>query len=157
MPGDDLLYPPAQYGAGWLLLVLAIVVLAILAAVLVTRLTRPRKPAAEPAADPAAVVSQLRLEYLAAIDDIDARVVSGQLDARHAHLELSRLMRAFANEYSGIEAPVMTLRDLVAAGVNPALVDALGRYTYPSVFRREDPIDPRLGAEAARQVVRTWR
>jgi len=102
------------------------------------------------------VLGQLRTEYLAEIDSIEQQVRAGQLDARQAHAALSRLMRRFVNEYSGLEAPVLTLQDLVARGVHPALVDALGRYSYPSLFRREAPIDPVLGAQAARQVVQTW-
>ena len=157
MPDDDLLYPPAQYGVGWLLLVLAIIAVLIVAGLIVARLTRPRSLAAQPQADPTAVLTQLRTEYLDAIADIERRAAAGEIEPRRAHAELSRLMRAFVNEYSGLEAPVMTLQDLVAAGVHPALVDALSRFAYPSVFRREEPLDPKLGAEAARQVVRAWR
>src|SRR5690606_39839156 len=40
----------------------------------------------------------------------------------------------FRSEYSGLEAPVLTLQDLVAQGVHPSLIDALGRYSYPSLF-----------------------
>lgn len=156
MPEDDLLYPPAQYGAGWLLLVLAIVIAIVGIAAIVHLLTRPRRLASQPQIDPAAIVAQLRTEYLAAIDDVERRAQSGELDARQAHAELSRLMRAFVNEHSGLEAPVMTLKDLVALGVHPALLDALDRFTYPSVFRREAPLEPALGAKAARLVVELW-
>lgn len=156
MPDDDLLYPPTQYGGGWLLLLLAIVAVLILGAVVVGLLTRPKRLAVTPRVDPAAVLMQLRGEYLAGIDDIDRRARSGELDARRAHAELSRLMRTFVAEYSGLEAPVMTLQDLVARGVHPALIDALGRFSYPSLFRSRPPVDPVLGAEAARQVVRAW-
>ena len=156
MPDDDLLYPPAQYGVGWLLLVFAIVVVAILVGLLVRWLTRPRRLATVPTADPHAVIAQLRGEYRTRIDEIERQATAGELDARRAHEELSRAMRAFVNEYSGLEAPVLTLQDLVALGVQPELVDALQRFTYPSVFRREAPLDPALGAEAARQVVTAW-
>ena len=156
MLDDDLLYPPAQYDGGWLLLLLGIILVVILAGVLVAVLTRPRRLAATPQVHPEAVLVQLRGEYLARIDDIDRRARSGEIDARRAHGELSRLMRAFVAEYSGLEAPVLTLQDLVARGVHPALIDALGRFSYPSLFRRQPPVDPVLGAEAARQVVHTW-
>jgi hypothetical protein len=156
MPEDDLLYPPAQYSVTWLLLVFAIVVAAVLVAILVNALTKPRPLAATPTVDPAAVIAQLRGEYRAQIDEIERRSLSGELDPRRAHAELSRVMRAFVNEYSGLEAPVLTLQDLVALGVQPALIDALTRFTYPSVFRREAPLDPALGVEAARQVVESW-
>lgn len=156
MPDDDLLYPPAQYGSGWLLLVLAIVVAVLAAAVLIGVLTRQRRLASQPTNDPAAILVQLRGEYLARIDEIEQKARAGEIDSRRAHAALSRLMRAFVNEYSGLEAPVLTLQDLVARGVNPALIDALGRFTYPSLFRREVPLDPVLGAQAARQVVQSW-
>jgi hypothetical protein len=156
MPGDDVLYPPVQYAPGWLLLVFAILVALLLAGVLVAVLTRPRRLAAHPSADPQAVLGQLRTEYLAEIDRVEQQVRAGQLDARQAHAALSRLMRAFVNEYSGLEAPVLTLQDLVAQGVHPALIDALGRFSYPSLFRRGAPVDPVQGAQAARQVVQTW-
>ena len=154
MLGDDALYPPVQYGAGWLLLVLLVVALIVAAAVLVGVLTRPRRPATHAGVPDAIAV--LRGEYLAQIDAVEQEVRAGALDARHAHARLSRLMRSFVNEYSGLEAPVLTLQDLVARGVHPSLVDALGRFSYPSLFRREAPVDPLLGADAAREVVRQW-
>ena len=156
MPGADTLYPPVQYGWGWLLLAFAILAAIILAVTLILVFTRPRRLVKQPLADSAAVLGQLRTEYLAEIDRVEHEAATGQLGARGAYAELSRLMRAFVNEYSGLEAPVLTLRDLVAAGVHPALVDALSRFTYPSVFGRGAPVDPVLGAQAARQVVNLW-
>lgn len=156
MPGDDALYPPAQYAPGWLLLVFAILALLVVAGVLIAVFTRPRRPAAATQQSRMAVLAQLRTEYAAELDRVEQQLRAGELDDRQAHARLSRLMRAFVNEYSGIEAPVMTLRDLVVAGVHPVLVDALGRFSYPSLFRRGAPIDPMLAVEAAREVVRSW-
>jgi hypothetical protein len=156
MSDDDLLYPPAQYGVGWLLLVFAVVAVAILVGVLIRVLTRPRRLDSLPSADPGAVLTQLRGEYRTRIDEIERQAAAGEIDARRAHAELSRLMRGFVNEYSGLEAPVLTLKDLEALGVQPSLLDALRGFTYPSVFRRDPPLDPALGAAAARQVVESW-
>jgi hypothetical protein len=156
MPGDDVLYPPLQYAPGWLLLVLAILAGLALAGWLVVVLTRPRRLVSHPSTDPQLVLGQLRTEYLGEIDRIEQQARDGRLGARQAHAALSRLMRAYVNEYSGLEAPVLTLQDLVAQGVHPSLIDALGRYSYPSLFGRGAPIDPVLGAQAARQVVQTW-
>jgi hypothetical protein len=156
VPGDDVLYPPAQYSPLWLLLALALLLAVVGAGVLVAVLTRPRRLVTRPAVDAPAVLAQLRVEYVGAIDDVEQRVLSGALDARRAHAELSRLMRAFVNEYSGLEAPVMTLQDLVAQGVHPSLIDALGRFTYPSLFRRGKPVNPLHAVGAARQVVQSW-
>ncbi|WP_439901693.1 hypothetical protein [Microbacterium azadirachtae] len=161
MSGTDELYSPAQYGWGWILLAIGVLVLLAGAAWLIVVLTRPRRavafaaPAAAPmlAADVAAV---LRQEYLGSIAQIEADYRAGLLDARRANLDLSRTVRGFVNEYSGIEAPVLALDDLVRLGVHPALIDAIGRNYYPSIFRRTAPVDPLVGAEAARTVVTTW-
>lgn len=160
MPGSDEFYPPAQYGWGWMLLAIGILALLVLAGWLVAVLTRPRRSA--PVAEGAPplltgdVLSQLRVEYLERVDRIETDYHAGALTPRHANLELSRVVRTFVNEYSGLEAPVLALDDLVARGVHPALIDAMGRHYYPSIFRQGPSIDPLAGAEAARTVVRSW-
>jgi hypothetical protein len=162
MSGADELYPPAQYGWGWILLAIGVLVLIAGVAWLVVLLTRPRRAiafAAGPVAPPvltADAATVLRQEYLGAIAQIEADYRAGTSDARRANLDLSRVVRGFVNEYSGIEAPVLALDDLVRLGVHPSLVDAIGRNYYPSIFRRSAPVDPLVGAEAARKVVTTW-
>lgn len=162
MPGSDELYPPAQYGWGWMLLAIGILALLVLGAWLLIVLTRPRRTLA-PRDDTAGqaplvidVLSQLRTEYLVRIQQIETDYRERRLSARQANLELSRVVRTFVNEYSGLEAPVLALDDLVARGVHPALIDAMGRHYYPSIFRQGPAIDPVAGADAARTVVRTW-
>jgi hypothetical protein len=162
MPGSDELYPPAQYGWGWMLLAIGILALLVLGAWLLIVLTRPRRTLS--VADETAghaplivdVLSQLRTEYLGRIQQIETDYRERRLSARQANLELSRVVRTFVNEYSGLEAPVLALDDLVARGVHPALIDAMGRHYYPSIFRQGPAIDPVAGADAARTVVRTW-
>ncbi len=161
MSAPDELYPPVQYGWGWILLAVGIIAVLILAGWLVVLLTRPRRsitvvgapPVTPPTSD---MLSMLRTEYTTAIDRIEAAFQAGVIDARAANLELSRSVRSFVNEYSGLEAPVLALDDLVRMGVRPELVDAIGRHYYPSIFQRGAAIDPHAGAEAARKVVSTW-
>lgn len=161
MSAADELYPPAQYGWGWMLLALGVIALLILLGWLLFFLTRSKRsivlPGAEQITPPAGdVLSMLRTEYNGEIDRIEGAYRSGDIDARAANLELSRVVRTFVNEYSGLEAPVLTLDDLVRQGVQPELIDAVGRHYYPSIFRRGSAIDPHAGAEAARLVVKTW-
>lgn len=160
MSGSDELYPPAQYGGGWILLAIGILALVALAAWVVIALTRPKRSVdllGDAASTlPADVLTVLRTEYLERIAAIEARYHAREIDPRHANLELSKTVRSFVNEYSGLEAPVLALDDLVALGVHPALIDALHRHYYPSVFRRGPVIDPVAGAQAARTVVTTW-
>lgn len=160
MPVSDELYPPAQYGWGWVLLAFGILALMVAVVWIVIALTRPRRETAVrgeqqplPTGD---VLSQLRIEYLERVQQIETDYRERRLSPRNANLELSRVVRTFVNEYSGLEAPVLALDDLIARGVHPALVDALRRHYYPSIFRQGPPIDPIAGAEAARTVVRAW-
>lgn len=162
MPASDELYPPVQYGWGWILLAIGVLVLLALAAWLLIVFTRPKRSITLPGTaryvpPTAEVLAQLRADYLADVERIETSYRSGNMDPHRANLELSRAVRAFVNEYSGLEAPVLSLDDLVARGVDPALIDAIRRHYYPSIFQRGPAIDPVYGAEAARKVVTTWR
>lgn len=162
MSAPDELYPPAQYGWGWLLLALAVLALLCLAAWLLIVLTRPRRdlvtsdPQQQSIPLTGEALNMLRIEYDGRIGQIEANYRAGSLSARAANLELSRAVRTFVNEYSGLEAPVLALEDLKQLGVQPELIDAINRYYYPSIFRRDPAIDPIAGVEAARRVVASW-
>ncbi|MDQ0614564.1 hypothetical protein QF046_002205 [Microbacterium sp. W4I4] len=161
MPASDELYPPAQYGWGWILIAIGILLLLGAAAWLLVFLTRPRRsitlPGAASYAPPTAeVLNQLRSQYFAEVQHIEDAYRSGNMPPKRANLELSRVVRSFVNEYSGLEAPVLSLDDLVARGVDPALIDAIRRHYYPSIFQRGPAVDPTYGADAARKVVSTW-
>ncbi|MFT4259691.1 hypothetical protein [Microbacterium sp.] len=163
MTGSDELYPPFQYSGWWMLLAFGILIVLVLAAWLLIFFTRPRHAVSEidqtapwPQVLTMDVLSQLRVEYLERIQQIEDDYRARRLSARNANLEYSRVVRTFVNEYSGLEAPVLALGDLVERGVHPALIDAMGRHFYPGIFRPGPSIDPIAGAEAARTVVRTW-
>lgn len=161
MPASDELYPPVQYGWGWILLAFGILLLLAGLAWLVIFLTRPRRSITVVGVGSVPVASldvrgQLRAEYLDQIQHIEDEYRAWNIDTKRANLELSRVLRAFVNEYSGLEAPVLALDDLVARGVDPALIEAIRRHYYPSIFQSGPAIDPARGAEAARVVVRSW-
>ncbi|HTN55528.1 MAG TPA: hypothetical protein VLZ82_05035 [Microbacterium sp.] len=161
MPASDELYPPTQYGWGWILVAIGVLLLLGLAAWLLILLTRPLRsmtlPGTATSAPPAAeILDRLRSEYLADIQRIEDAYRTGNMPPKRANLELSRVVRSFVNEYSGLEAPVLSLDDLVERGVDPALIDAIRRHYYPSIFQRGPAVDPVYGADAARKVVATW-
>ena len=160
MQGPDEFYPPYQYGWGWLLLALGLIALVLLGAALVlwfTRMEKPPRTTTAPATPVTTdVLTQLRYEYAARIDQIERDYTAGALTPKAANRELSATVRAFVNEYSGLEAPVLSLADLQQLGVHPALIDAIQRHYYPSIFRKDMVIDPVAGATAARAVVSSW-
>lgn len=159
MPLDEL-YPPYQYGWGWLWLAFGLILAVVIGALLVRHFTRPRRiPDAEREHRPELagdVVMQLRTEYHREIDRIMHDHSMRRITGHQANQRLSTLVRRYVNEYSGIEAPVLALSDLKSMGVNPVLVDAIQRHYYPSIFRRNNVVDPRAGADAARKVVEAW-
>src|SRR5690606_6548622 len=161
MPASAELYPPAQYGWGWILVAIGVLLLLGAAAWLVIFFTRPRRSITVPGTASYApptdqVLSQLRSEYLSEVQRIEDAYRSGNMPPKRANLELSRTVRSFVNEYSGLEAPVLSLDDLVGRGVDPALIDAIRRHYYPSIFQRGPAVDPTHGADAARRVVESW-
>lgn len=162
MSAPDELYPPTQYGWGWLVLALGILALLALAAWLLFLLTKPQRSTVMSDHVPTQlpptgeILNMLRMEYNDQISQIEGEYRAGTISARGANLELSRIVRTFVNEYSGLEAPVLALEDLKTLGVQPALLDAMNRYYYPSIFRRGPAVDPIAGVEAARKVVASW-
>lgn len=163
MSAPEDLYPPAQYGGLWLLLAFGVLALGIGVAYLLIWLTRPKYSltktvagALPDQADPAAITQALRAEYLVRLQQIHDDYVAGAIEPREANRRLSREVRGFVHDYSGFEAPVLGLNDLVALGVPLPLIDALQRHYYPSIFSRGAPIDPVAGVEAGRLVVNSW-
>lgn len=160
MPGSDELYPPAQYTGWWMLLAFGILAVLVLGAWLLIVLTRPQRASAvaheAPTALTADVLSQLRIEYLDRVRRIETDYLERKISPRQANIELSRVVRTFVNEYSGLEAPVLALDDLIDRKAHPHLIDALRRHYYPSIFRPGPEVDPVAGAEAARKVVNQW-
>lgn len=161
MSGSEQFYPPAQYSGAWLLwMFLAIAVLVVVAWLLLAARRRRRArqtvrvppPHAEPTVEP----EMLRDEYIARIRAVEHAHMAHELDARAAHLELSRLVRAFVNEHSGLEAPVLTLEQLAGRDVHPSLIEALRTWFYPGAFEMDSSVAVRPAAKAAREVVLRW-
>lgn len=162
MQGPDELYPPAQYGVLWLLIAVAILLAIAACGWAIWFFTRPpsidsfRPRDTAPAVPQGTQLDMMRGDYLEKIRQIEEAYQAGAITGRRANFELSRLVRTFVNEYTGLETPVLSLDDLAERGVHPALVDAVRRHYYPSLFRREVVIDPAAGADAARKVVTAW-
>ena len=135
------------------LLVLAVAVYYAIAYLL----TRPRPPRPEPRAvpTPPRSVPELQGVYLHEIDSITHRHATGQLTPRRAHAELSRTVREFVAEATGVPTDKMTLQDLRGTPYSGAAY-AVAEY-YPLVFGVDEATSVHHGADAARQVIGLWR
>ncbi|WP_277207451.1 hypothetical protein [Isoptericola croceus] len=119
MPGDELV-DPMVFAWPWALVGVAFLLAAVAVVVAVVRLTRPAPdPAPEPAAEAAATRSApsdrfapARAATLHALDDLERRWRSQELDDRRFHLELRRELRVFAAARTGRDASTLTVADL---------------------------------------------
>ena len=111
-------------------------------------------PAVPPRFSPPSDIQSLKAAYLLRIDAVEAEAAAGLLTTRASHQELSLLVRKFARDVTGVDAPRMTLAELDSHPL-PAAANAVGRL-YPGEFGAE-PLPPLArSAETARQAVRSW-
>jgi hypothetical protein len=104
----DELQDPVGYDGPWLLLAVAGLVAVALYYAAVLWLTRPRPPRPPRRPD--------EVDYLARLDAIEAKVAAGEIGARAAHQQISRVLREYAAAAVGVPATTMTLAELERRG-----------------------------------------
>jgi hypothetical protein len=152
---DPGIYGPLQYSQGWMWTGLALLALVLGWYTFVFLSTRePKVPAQTPRFTPTSDLVGLKKAYLQRIDAVTADAAAGLLTAREAHQELSLLVRRFARDITGVDAPRMTLAELEGRAL-PPVAEAVRRI-YPGEFGL-DPLPPVAeSAETARQAVWQW-
>lgn len=148
-------YPPGRYADWWVWV--GALVLAVVAAwfLWVWWSTRPRPPRPV-AAEPGDRLVQLRADALAQVDAVVSLAHEGSISNREAHQRFSAILRAHVAALSGLPAPAMTLSDLREQDDTLAPVaTAVGRL-YPPEFSAGEPQSVQDGAEATREVIRSW-
>ncbi|MDQ0768876.1 hypothetical protein QF031_001625 [Pseudarthrobacter defluvii] len=158
MQADPGFFGPLQYSPGWVWCGAAL--LALVAGwyvyVLATTRTATRPASGSSGPDRAALTDlpALKAAYLQRIHDAEHAAAAGSLDARHAHQEISLLLRAFVRDATGVDATRMTHQDLARHPL-PAAADAV-QALYPAEFS-PGPL-PSVAASAARAsaAVRAW-
>jgi hypothetical protein len=152
---DPALIGPLQYGQGWMWAGLALLTLVLGWYCFVFLSTRQRRSPAPPARfTPPSDLHDLKEAYLQRIDAVTADAAAGLLTERESHQELSLLVRRFARDVTGVDAPRMTLAELHVHPL-PGIAEAIRRI-YPGEFGVE-PLPPLMqSAETARQAVWQW-
>ena len=156
MPGDPQFYGPLGYSGFWLFLGLALAVAAlgwVAYSIWSTRLPQPGRDVPVPRFHAPA---GLRREYLAQIDEVAVLLDAGEITPRTATQELSRIVRGFVQEATGVRASKMTLDELRAERV-PVVAEAIEHF-YPAEFSVAGArgTDADAALSAARTVVGTW-
>jgi hypothetical protein len=149
MRAADELQGPVGYDDRWLLLALLALVAVVVYYAAALWWTRERPARAAPAG-PAD-------SWVARLDEISAAVARGELTARQGHLEISRTVREFVAERSGVPASTMTLTDFRDLG--PERLAELVALTYPPSFSHDEELPTAAfdeTASRARTLVTTW-
>lgn len=149
MRAADELQGPVGYDDRWLLLALLALGVGAVYYAAVLWWTRARPARAQPAGPPDA--------WLTRLDEIGAAVARGELTARQGHLEISRTVREFVAERSGVPASTMTLGDFREHG--PERLAELVALTYPPSFSHDEVLPTAAFDETAaraRTLVTTW-
>lgn len=147
-------YGPLQYSQGWLWAGLALLALLLGWYGFVLFSTRRRAPAPRPRFTPPSDLASLKQAYLQRIDAVGADAAAGLLSTRESHRELSLLVRKFARDVTGVDAPRMTLAELHGHPL-PSAAEAVSRI-YPGEFGLEPLPAVSDSAETARRAVEQW-
>lgn len=158
MPNSPELTQPMQYGAGWLSVGIALILLAIGVNAWVFIITRKRKirsmatlPALPPAAPP---LDALRQKYFSLITEIEMKYHQKEIVARTAYQLLSITLRLFVHEARGIATHKLTLAEIKRAGLEN-LGGVIEQY-YPPEFSALDPSEVDKAIAVARKMVQEW-
>jgi hypothetical protein len=149
MPGTGELQGPVSHDDRWLLLaLLSLAAVAVYYAAVLwwTRRRPPRPESAKPAGG-----------WVERLDAIGAAVARGELTPRQGHQEVSRTVREFAAERTGVPAATMTLDDFREQG--PERLAALVALIYPPAFSPDEGLPATSLDETlarARTLVTTW-
>lgn len=153
MQADPGIIGPLPYSQGWMWAGLALLAVVLGWYCFVFLSTRPA-PAQPPRFTPPSDINDLKEAYVQRIDAVASDAAAGQLTAREAHLELSLLVRSFARDVTGVDAPRLTLAELHRHPL-PGVAEVIGRI-YPGEFGLE-PLPPvAQSAGTARQAVWQW-
>jgi hypothetical protein len=144
VPADDNLFPPLAHGGLWLALGIVAGLLAIALVVWIVHAVP------DPARETDATLSAKR-RYLAEIDALQQRFLTGELDERQLHHELSSTVRRFAAEHGAPGALSMTAADLDAAGHDTVAAVVSGY--QPPQFMERTRSDPPRSVIAARELI----
>lgn len=146
----DELADPLAYSAVWswllLVMILAPVAVVFVRFALAWNAQRARRISPRDA---------LRRHALSQIAELERRYDAGELSARQAHSELSRLVRAFVSVASSTPAEAMTLLELERETDSELLIGAV-RTFYNGAFESHPTSVVVSSAAIARQVVAEW-
>ena len=162
MPTDDIV-APMDFSVWWTItgIALTVAVAAWLVFVFVHTRHRPTEGVLPPAPPPSAYAAggdpfvDLRLRYLAQVDEADRAFTAHEIDVRELHLRLSAIVREFAGLRRGVDTTVMTLTDIEHLAGAGRLANLIAGYYQPA-FSKDSPDSGAQSVDGARTVISSW-
>jgi hypothetical protein len=156
VPGELLRYVigPTPYSPWWLWIALVLVVIVIgwYAAVFVA--TMPRRPLRDLPVVGAARSELIKRRFARAVRAIGDRYRAGDLAAAPAGEAVSRELRAFLQQATGVRAEYMQVDDIARSALAPA-APLLADLT-DAQFNTLSPVDVGAVTASAEELIRTW-
>ncbi len=153
-------FPPAAYDGSWLWLAIAALTFVLVAPAVGWWLTRP-EPVPPPPPPPPPDPDAGRRAALAALSGVRTALAQGSITPKRASQELSRIVREFTGERTGLDLEAMTLLELRADARLAPVADLVGGL-YEPAFSRPGGDEVRAitqldrSAQRAAQLVTEW-
>ena len=150
---DPYLYSALIYVIGGLLCLTAVSLV-----VPVFRRYRPRKAPVEReivVKKPVRGIEQIRAQYLRELHAVRQAGESGSMSRRACYQELSRIIRMFVYEATGIEVQNYSFREISAVGIAP--LTELVREYYEPEFAMESEANALHSLEKTERMMRAWK
>jgi hypothetical protein len=146
---------PVAYADSWVWIALVLLLLVVLYYLWAWWFTRA--PRVADVVRPEVDVPDVQRQHLARIDEVEAAVRSGSLEARDGHQQLSEVVRSYVDEVTTLPARTMVLADFRVQAPRE-LVEAI-EVMYPPEFAPDDDLargrfDDAVGR--ARRLVTSW-
>lgn len=100
-------------------------------------------------------IQEIKSDYLRQISMIETKYKNNEIDDREAYLQLSKVVRTFVQEMTGIKAVNLTLNEIKELGL-PALADLIAEFYRPEFAYESEGADTIRHIADARTVVTQW-
>lgn len=149
---------PFSY-ALWPIILLGVIVLGIIVTLMILKLNiKPKKKPAPKNEQPQKVqtvdVNRIRMFYLMQLDELEKAFRNEKLSIREAYQNMSRIVRQFVQERTGIQADSYTLNDIKK--LNIPKLEALISEFYSPEFSVKSQGDVFAALEKSRRIIEEW-
>lgn len=164
METEVTLQPPFEYPT-WMIVLPLVLLVAVIAANVMLRLILPgklrkgqkvgRKTDEQPQVAPYFDINEAKWRHMSQLDALRAACLSGQVDRRVAHEEISRVARSFVHEVTKVDVRDWTLEEIRHSPY--ASLAELIDICYEPEFAEHSDTDPIRSIDHAKAVIWSWR